>query len=105
MGALLGLSGPVLAARQKEKAREQPVTVVSTSHEVFYFKVRKELLGARVEIVDSYNRELGSTTVVSKRMLIDFIELMPDTYKIRVIKDGRIIEMQCVKTSLGLFEL
>lgn len=102
---LSGLAVNLMAARQSEKKEEQDVTVISTSRHLLYFKVSRSLVGAKIEIVDSAQREVGLTEVMGRKMLIDFVELLPDTYTIRFTKNGKTIEKQCVKTSLGLFEL
>ena len=102
---MLGASASLMAARQKVKMSEPAVATSAAGGQEIHIKLKKEFVGAQVTVMDVYNQELGSTTIPGRRISINFIELLPGTYKLRIEKDNRVYEVQYVKTSLGLFEL
>jgi hypothetical protein len=76
-----------LAATDKPK-QQHAVHVVSRSLDCFYFKVKKELIGAEIEIYSDKGEKLITQTITKKHTLIDFYYEQPGSYIIKINKNG-----------------
>jgi hypothetical protein len=77
-------------AAQSNKAMS--VMVLSTSHEVFYFKVGKEMLQGSVEVYNDQQQLVGRQVLDKKKMIIDFFDAAPGNYRIKVLKQEQSFE-------------
>jgi hypothetical protein len=63
-----------------------PVKVVSTTHDVVYFKVSCEMIGATMDVYDQTGKMIYSEKVTDKKVLVDFYAEPSGTYTIHVQK-------------------
>ena len=63
------------------------VEVLTTSHDIFYFKVDKGWIGGEVDVVAENSKQILAQKLDKKKMVVDFFDLAPGTYKI-VVKKG-----------------
>lgn len=78
----IAFSGSATATKAKD-----PIHVLATRMDVFYFKVEKEFLGAEIEIYAADGKQLASQKVAHRRVLIDFYFETPGNYIIRLNKN------------------
>jgi hypothetical protein len=77
----------ILTTTSAFAAQSDPqVKILSTTSDIFYFKVDKDLIGGEVEIIARDGEMLGSQTISKKRTLIDFYSLEPGSYTIIITK-------------------
>ena len=62
------------------------VDVLFTSHDVFYFKVDKGWIGGEVDIVSEDAKQISAQKLDKKKIMIDFFDLAPGTYRIVIKK-------------------
>lgn len=67
--------------------KDTPVTVLNTSLDVFYFKIDKMMIGGTVEVYNQAGEVVATQNLESKKLIIDFFEILPGDYKIVVKKD------------------
>lgn len=91
MGKFVSVLLLVVATAPGSYADPGPVKVLSTKREIFYFKVAKELIGARVEVFDLKGNKLAVDSIARKRVIIDFYYDQPGTYTIKITK-GEVLE-------------
>jgi hypothetical protein len=72
------------------------VSVLSTKHDVFYFKVDPAFMGATVQVLDSTGTVFFNMELHSKRNLIDFFYLESGLYTIRFEQGDVVEEFQVV---------
>jgi hypothetical protein len=68
--------------------KEIPVVVLNTSHDIFYFKIRKTMIGGTVEVYNPSGQLVASQNMDNKKLIIDFFDMAPGDYKIVVKKDN-----------------
>lgn len=69
---------------------KNPVHVVHTRNQYqFVFKVCKEMLGARVEVISENGTRIDAQQLMKRKMVIDFTALPVGHYTIVVEKDGK----------------
>jgi|GEM_PF-2982320 len=64
------------------------VEVLTTSHEIFYFKIDKGWIGGEVDVLDENSKPISVQKLDKKKMLIDFFDIAPGTYTIVIKKGG-----------------
>jgi hypothetical protein len=79
--------------------KHQPVEIISTKRDIFYFKVSHEFLGATVEVVAADGRIMLSDAIQHSKSLIDFYFEQPGQYTIRVAKGDKVEIFTYEKTS------
>jgi hypothetical protein len=80
---LLSFYGPFGAT-----AKETPVVVLSTSHDIFYFKICKTMVGGMVEVYNPEGKVVGTQNLDSRKLIIDFFDMAPGDYTIKVKKEN-----------------
>jgi hypothetical protein len=68
--------------------KEIPVVVLNTSHDIFYFKICKALIGGTVKVYSPAGQLVATQNLDSKKLIIDFFDMAPGEYKIVVKKDN-----------------
>ncbi len=63
------------------------VEVLTTSHEIFYFKIDKAWIGGEVDVLREDSTPVMSQKIDKKKVVVDFFDLAPGIYKI-VIKNN-----------------
>lgn len=77
---------------QAQSSKAMSVLVLSTSHEVFYFKVSKEMLQGTVEVYNEQQQLVGRQLLDKRKMIIDFFDAAPGSYKIKVTNQTQSFE-------------
>jgi len=70
--------------REKKAGRDRSVLVLSTKRHIFYFKINRQYRGGSVKVYNERNEMVAEEMLVHHKMLIDFHEVMPGKYIIRV---------------------
>lgn len=68
--------------------KEAPVVVLNSTQEIFYFKICKTMIGGTAEVFDAAGNLVGTQKLDSRKMIIDFFEMAPGDYTIKVKKEG-----------------
>ena len=74
------------SASAKQNPNTSPVKVVSTSHDIVYFKVAAEMVGASIEVYDNDGKLIHSEKITDKKVLVDFYAEPSGSYTIHVKK-------------------
>jgi hypothetical protein len=82
-----------------------PVKVVSKAHDVVYFKVAVEMVGASVEVYDETGKMIYSDKVAGKKMIVDFYAEPSGSYTIHVKLNGNDEVIEYNKNSVSHAEL
>lgn len=82
-----------------QAGKAMSVMVLSTSHEVFYFKVSKDMLQGTVEVYNEQQQLVGRQLLDKKKMIIDFFDAAPGNYRIKVIHQAQAFEFTYQKES------
>jgi hypothetical protein len=64
------------------------VMQLATSHEIFYFKACRTMLGATVEVYDPTGKQVATQNLNKRKLIIDFFDMAPGDYKVVVTKNG-----------------
>ena len=80
----------------KDKSKD-PVHIVSTRMDVFYFKVDKAFLGAQLEIYSAEGVQLHSEKITRRKVLIDFYYEDAGKFIICFTKEGVKREFNFIK--------
>src|SRR5277367_4129569 len=70
------------------------VRVLSTKRYVFHFKIVNELIGGTVSVFDGDYKLIMSESLTHNKNIIDFFELPPGYYMIRIKKDDKEVNIQ-----------
>ena len=62
----------------------RPISVLAVRNDLFYFKVDKAFIGARVEVYASSGELIFTDTIRHHKMLIDFFDKGEDNYTIKI---------------------
>ncbi|HEY5823778.1 MAG TPA: hypothetical protein VIT44_05410, partial [Cyclobacteriaceae bacterium] len=68
--------------------KETPVVVLSTSHDIFYFKICKAMIGGKVEVYSPEGEVVGTQNLDNRKLIIDFFDMAPGDYTIKVKKEN-----------------
>lgn len=71
--------------------------VSSRQKDLFVFKVSKSWHVAKVEVLDFKGQPVNSQRLLKRKMIINFYDLKPGTYKIKITKDHHTEEFQYIK--------
>ena len=71
--------------------------VSSKQRDLFVFKVNKSWQGARVELVAPNGDVISRQRLMKQKMVFNFSEMKPGTYKITVTKNHHTEEFQYIK--------
>ena len=75
------------APSPKENAKTMlGVHVVTTTHQIFYFKIDNGWIGGEVDVLGEDTLPIITQKLDKKKILIDFFDLAPGTYTIVVKK-------------------
>jgi hypothetical protein len=72
-------------------------TVTTKYQNLFAFKVSKAFTGALVEIYYSNGDLVASKSLIKRKMIINFCDVKPGTYTIKVKKNDRVEEFQFIR--------
>jgi hypothetical protein len=64
------------------------VNVLTTSHDIFYFKVDQGWIGGEVDVIGENETPISVQKLDKRKMVIDFFDLAPGTYTIVIKKKG-----------------
>jgi hypothetical protein len=64
------------------------VNVLTTSHDIFYFKVDQGWIGGEVEVIGENAIPVSVQKLDRKKMVVDFFDLAPGQYTIVIKKKG-----------------
>ncbi len=79
-------------------AQPLSIEVVSTKYSnLFVFKVDRKFKGAMVEIYYSDGDLVASAPLSKRKMIINFCDVKPGTYTIKVIKNNKTQEFEYVR--------
>lgn len=70
------------------KPKPSHVTGLAASHEIFYIRICKVMAGGKVEVYNSAGELVGAQDLNDRRLIVDFFEMVPGDYTVKVIKDG-----------------
>jgi len=70
-----------------DPCKEGPVSVLSRKMDIFYFKVCKDFIGARIEIYSPDGELLVADEITHPKALVDFYFEKPGDYTIKFVKD------------------
>src|SRR5258707_15527925 len=74
------------------------VHIVSAKQKnLFVFKVNKSWQGARVEVLAANGDCVSRQRLLKRKMIINFYDMQPGTYKINITKNGHREEFQYTK--------
>ena len=65
-----------------DPCKNEPVSVLSRKRDIFYFKLCKEFIGARIEVFSPEGELLATDEITHQKALIDFFFEKPGDYKI-----------------------
>src|SRR6478609_4425208 len=68
--------------------KDTPVVVLSTSHDIFYFKICKTMIGGTVEVYSPEGKVVGTQNLDDRKLIIDFFDMAPGDYTIKVKKEN-----------------
>lgn len=68
--------------------KETPVIVLGRSHDIFYFKICKAMVGGVVEVYSPQGNVIETQNLDNRKLIIDFFDMAPGDYTIKVKKDG-----------------
>jgi len=68
--------------------KDTPVVVLSTSHDIFYFKICKTMVGGTVEVYNPEGKMVGTQNLDNRKLIIDFFDMAPGNYTIKVKKEN-----------------
>jgi cell division protein YceG involved in septum cleavage len=71
--------------------------VSSKKKDLFVFKVNKSWQGARVEVLAANGECVSRQRLLKRKMIINFCDMKPGTYKINVTKSGLREEFDYIK--------
>ena len=71
--------------------------VSSKQKDLFVFKVSKSWHGAKVEVLASNGEPVNSQRLLKRKMTINFCDVKPGTYRIKITKDHHTEEFQYIK--------
>lgn len=71
--------------------------VSSRQKDLFVFKVSKSWHGAKVEVLGPNGEPVNSQRLLKRKMIINFYDVKPGTYKIKITKDHHTEEFQYIK--------
>lgn len=78
-------------------SRDSSHIVSSKKRDLFVFKVNKSWQGARVEVLAANGDCISRQRLLKRKMVINFFDMKPGTYKINVTKNGHREEFEYVK--------
>jgi hypothetical protein len=78
----------LLASSYNAFSKEIPVVVLNTSHDIFYFKIGKSMMGGVVEVYNPEGKIVGTQNLDNRKLIIDFFDMAPGNYIIKVKKDN-----------------
>jgi hypothetical protein len=87
------------SASSAQSSKAMSVMVLSTSHELFYFKVSKEMLQGTVEVYNAQQQLIGRQLLDKRKMMIDFFDAAPGNYTIKVVAANQSFEYTYQKES------
>jgi hypothetical protein len=70
-----------------DPCKTAPISVLSRKRDIFYFKVCKEFMGARIEVYSPEGELLATEEITHQKALVDFFFEKPGDYKIVFKKD------------------
>ncbi len=74
------------------------VVVIQSKHKNFFMiKAGRKLVGARVDVLFSNGEVVTRQTLVRRKMIIDFSDVKPGSYTIRVQKNDNVREFEYEK--------
>ncbi len=68
--------------------KEAPVVVLNTTHDIFYFKICKSMMGGTAEVFDAAGNLVITQNLDNRKLIIDFFEMLPGDYTIKVKKEN-----------------
>jgi len=68
--------------------KDTPVVVLKTSHDIFYFKICKTMIGGKVEVYSPEGNVVGTQNLDNRKLIIDFFDMAPGDYTIKVKKEN-----------------
>jgi hypothetical protein len=78
------------------------IKVLSQQGDIFYFKAERKFIGAKVEVYDIHQQLICAEELPTRKMLIDFFEMEPGTYHIRLEKGNEVREFDYIKKGYTL---
>lgn len=94
---IMVLANSVALAQTESGPRNTTVMVLAAKGDIFYFKVDRKLVGSLVEVFDIHDQLVGSGKLPTRKMLIDFYEMEPGNYHIKLTKGKETKELDYVK--------
>jgi len=68
--------------------KDTPVVILGRSHDIFYFKIGKAMVGGTVEVYSPEGNVIGTQNLDNRKLIIDFFDMAPGYYTIKVKKEG-----------------
>jgi len=78
----------VLALVAQVSVAKNPVSILSISSSIIYFKIDRDLVGAQLEITDEAGHVLLTEVILHKKVIVDFYFKTAGKYRITVRKAG-----------------
>ena len=96
VGRILLISAMLLTAREMAMASgDDPVVVVQSKNKDFFvIKADRKLVGARVDVFYANGDVVTRQTLERRKMIIDFGDVRPGLYTIRVSKENQVEEFK-----------
>jgi hypothetical protein len=79
------------------------VHVISTKSDIFYFKVSKFMIGAKIEVTNDKGEILITDVIKNHKNIIDFYNENPGHFFIRIIKCDVDERLEYTKESVSIF--
>jgi hypothetical protein len=80
---LIILSLAAFAAEAKPK--NPGVMVITRNYDIFYFKVKRKLVGGEVKVFNDQNKLVAEKHIDRKQNIIDFYDAPPGEYTIKIL--------------------
>jgi hypothetical protein len=74
------------STQQSDDCKDNEVSILSKKRDIFYFKLCKYFLGARVEVYDPEGKIIATEEITANKALIDFYFEKPGKYAIKFKK-------------------
>ena len=96
VGRILLMCAALMTARERAMASgDDPVVVVQSKNKDFFvIKADRKLVGARVDVFYANGDVVTRQTLERRKMIIDFGDVKPGAYTIRVTKEDQVEEFE-----------
>jgi hypothetical protein len=94
----LGLLTGLLTVAAMAKDPSVKFKVQDKDKNLFVFKADRELIGAKVEVIQSNGSMIAEQILQKRKLVIDFNDMRSGSYTIRVVKGTQVKEFSYVKS-------